>query len=301
VAAVSGDERRSALYVGSVSHRRHRPRPNAFRYGLYWTLIDVDELAALDREVRGFGYRRRAVTSFHDTDHFGPADVPVRVKLARWLADRGVELPPGRVEVLTSLRVLGYVFNPVSWWFCHDADGELALVVAEVNNTFGDAHSYLFDRLERHRDGTLRAAAPKAFHVSPFLPIDGHTYEVVLLPPGERVLVKMDVREVAPPGAEEDAELILDATQDGRRVPLNAPNLARTLARFPLVTLRTVFLIHRQAWRLWRLRTPFFRRPVAPDDGYGRLDQPRRSPPAERTILPGAVAEHLPTAQEIAS
>lgn len=294
--------RRSALYVGAVSHRRHRPRANAFRYGLYWTLLDVDELADLDREVRGFGYRRAAVTSFHDTDHFGSADVPVRVKLARWLAGQGIELPSGRLEVLTSLRVLGYVFNPVSWWFCHDADGALALVVAEVNNTFGDRYCYRFD-LTAQRNGTFTANAPKAFHVSPFLPIDGHRYEVTFLPPGERTLVQMRVQEPTSDGYVP----VLDATQDGRRVPLTSATLARTLVRFPLVTLRTMYLIHRQALRLWRLRTPFFRRPEAPDQGLDRVGS-ARPPVSAGPVPPRAVAEPVPTPaapvptpQEIAS
>lgn len=293
--------RRSALYVGAVSHRRHRPRANAFRYGAYWALIDVDELADLDREVRGFGYRRRAVTSFHDTDHLGPTDVPVRVKLARWLAHQGVALPPGRVEVLTSLRVLGHVFNPVSWWFCHDEDGALVLVVAEVANTFGESHSYLLDRLEHRPDGTVHAAATKVFHVSPFLAVDGHTYRFRFLPPGERVRIGMAVRETAPPGTGGTDELVLTATQDGRRVPLTAPDLARTLLRYPLVTLRTVLLIHLQALRLWRLRTPFFRKPTAPDDGYGRLGAVRSDEggteaiPAPSVTEPGRTDEELVT------
>lgn len=291
VAGVNRTACRSALYVGTVSHRRHRPRVNAFRYGAYWCLIDVDELPALDREVRGFGYRRWAVASFHDTDHFGPADVPVRVKLARWLADRGIDLPAGRVEVLTSLRVLGHVFNPVSWWFCHDEDGALVLVVAEVANTFGESHSYVLDRLEHRPDGSVHAAATKVFHVSPFLAVDGHTYRFRFLPPGERVRIGMAVRQASPPGTDGTDELVLTATQGGRRVPLTAPHLARTLLRYPLVTLRTVLLIHLQAVRLWRLRTPFFRKPMAPDDGYRDLGVAR---PDER----GAGAIRLPAVTE---
>jgi uncharacterized protein len=300
VAGVNG--RRSALYVGAVAHRRYEPRPNAFRYGLYWTLLDVDELATLDREVVGFGYRRRALTSFHDTDHLGSADVPVRLKLARWLADRGVTLPPGRVEVLTSLRVLGHVFNPVSWWFCHDEDDRLVLVVAEVNNTFGDAHAYLLDDLERLPDGTVRATAPKAFHVSPFLPVDDLVYGFRLHPPGEQVVITMDVEAVAHEATGVHDRRVLTATQEGRRVPLTGPNLVRTLLRFPLVTLRTVYLIHRQALRLWRLRTPFHRRPVAPDDGFSDLGRPREVEVVAATAIPGRdVAEHPAIAQELAS
>jgi uncharacterized protein len=257
----------SALYVGSVRHRRHRPSSHAFRHRSYHVLIDVDELPDLDREVRGFGYNRRAVTTFRDTDHFGPLALPVREKLGHWLAARGVELPAGRVMVLANLRVAGHVFNPVSWWFCHHADGSLAFVVAEVDNTFGESHSYLLDDLEPHRDGTLRARADKVFHVSPFLPIEGLGYGFTIVPPGagdpdERILVHMDV--------EDDQGRILDATQDGRRVPLTSRSLARVLLTHPLMPLRTVLLIHAHALALWAKGVRSFRKPAPPDDGYLR-------------------------------
>ncbi len=256
--------RRSALLVGVVRHRRRRPTVNTFRYPVYHVLLDVDELADLDREVAGFGYRRRAVTTFHDRDHFGPADVPVRDKLERLLAARGHRLPGGRLQVVTNLRVLGHVFNPVSWWLCHDEDGRLELVVAEVNNTFGESHSYVLDDLTTSADGLVRAAADKVFHVSPFLDIADHGYRFAIRPPtgerAERVRFHMDVSDAEGP--------LFDATQDERRVALTSRNLRRALRRYPLVTLRTVYLIHRQALRLWRRRVPFFRKPAPPDDGY---------------------------------
>jgi uncharacterized protein len=265
----------SALYVGSVRHRRHRPVVNAFRYRAYHVLLDLDELPRLDREVRGFAHNRGGPTSFWDRDHLGPADVPARHKLARWLAGEGVALPAGPVRVLTNLRVLGYVFNPVSWWFCHHPDGRLAFVVAEVNNTFGDAHCYLLGDLEHRPDGTIRARADKVFHVSPFLPIEGLGYRFTFVVPGPRALAHMDV---------EDADgTVLDATQDGRRVALTTRTLTRTLVTHPLVTLRTIALIHRQALRLWRKRVTFHRRPVPPPHGFERTTTPAADPPAVAT------------------
>lgn len=254
--------RRSALYVGDVRHRRRRPRRNAFRYGLYHVLLDVDELPALDREVRGFGYGRRAVTSFHDRDHLAGEDRPVREQLAALLAARGIELPHGPVLVLTNLRVLGYVFDPVSWWFCHHLDGRLAFVVAEVHSTFGEVHCYVLDDLEHRADGTVRAGADKVLHVSPFLGTDGLAYRFTFVPPrtvpDERVTVHVEVL---------DADgIVLDATQRGRRVELHGASLARALVRYPLVTLRTIVLIHRQAVRLWRRGVPVHRRPIRPED-----------------------------------
>ncbi len=266
--------RASGLYLGVVAHRRHRPTTHAFRYRLYHTLVDVDELETLDREVAGFGYGRAALTSFHDRDHFGPADLPVRVKLARWLAGEGATLPDGPVRVLTNLRVLGYVFNPVSWWFCFHPDHTLAFVVAEVHNTFGDAHVYLLDELEAAGDGVVRARADKTFHVSPFLPVDGLSYRFRLRVPtgvaGERVAVAMMVEDEHGP--------VLEAAQAGERVELTSAALARALVAYPLVTLRTITAIHAQALRLLRRRVPFHRRPSPPPTGFERIERPPSSP-----------------------
>ena len=262
--------RASALYVGTVRHRRQRPVGNEFRYRTYHVLLDLDEVEELDRRVVGFGHNRAAVTTLHDVDHLGPARLPLREKLARWLAAQGVALPDGPVRLLTGLRVLGYGFNPVSWWFCHHADGRLALVVAEVRNTFGDSYSYLLDDLDVRADGTVRAHAPKVFHVSPFLGIEGLEYDFIFCPPDTgRALVHMTVRD--------EQGVVLDATQDGRRRELTTRNLWRALLRHPHLPLRTIVLIHRQALRLWWRRVRFHRRPQPPDNAYPTAEtvQPR--------------------------
>ncbi|MCC5947183.1 MAG: DUF1365 domain-containing protein [Nitriliruptoraceae bacterium] len=266
---------RSKLVVGEVRHRRHRPRRNAFRYRTYHALLDIDELPRLDRVIGGFGYGRRRPLGFADTDHFGPLALPVREKLRRWLEGQGVELPAGRVEVLTNLRVLGHVFDPVSWWFCHDEHDELALVVAEVHNTFGELHGYVLDELDHAPGGVARAAADKVFHVSPFLPIDGLRYRFTFARRGDRLTAHIDV---------DDAEgAVLDATQRGRMVELTTRRLWTTVARHPLMTLRTVALIHWQAVRLVVRRVRFHRKPVAPDDGTAALAGPMPSGPPRST------------------
>ncbi|MEY3020391.1 MAG: hypothetical protein RLZZ272_1375 [Actinomycetota bacterium] len=252
----------SAIYVGTVRHRRRRPRAHALSVRGYHVLIDVDELDRLERDVPGFGYRRRALTRFRDDDHFGPVDRPVREKLAAWLAEHDLELPEGPLRVLTNLRVLGHVFNPVSWWFAHGADGRLELVIAEVNSTFGDAHAYVLDDLLEGRDGLFRATATKVLHVSPFLPVSLLQYRFTILPPGDRVLVHMDV--------DDDVGTVLDATQDGRRRPFDGANLRRVLLRHPVMPLVTIAAIHWHALRLWLKRVPFHRRPVPPPDGFER-------------------------------
>ncbi|MEX2561863.1 MAG: DUF1365 domain-containing protein [Nitriliruptoraceae bacterium] len=259
----------SGIYRGTVRHRRRRPKPHAFWMRTYHVLVDIDDLPRLDRDIVGFGYNRRAFTTFYDRDHFGPTDRPVREKITDWLAARDLTLPPGRLSVLTNLRVAGHVFNPVSWWFAFDSDGDLAMVLAEVSNTFGDHHVYVLDNLARQPgDVVLRAGAPKVFHVSPFLPIEGLNYRFTLQPPGETVLVHMDV--------DDHLGKIFDATQTGRRHALTSGELWRAMLRHPFTPLMTVLAIHGHALRLLIKRTPFHRRPEPPDDGF---DRPTTAPP----------------------
>ena len=248
----------STLSVGTVRHRRHRPTPHAFRYRTYHALLDVDELPWLDATVRGFGYNRPAPFGFRDSDHLGDGDQPVREKLAAWLQAQGVALPDGPVRVLTNLRVLGHVFDPISWWFCHHLDGSLALVVAEVNNTFGDRTCYLLELESDDRPGVRRASATKRMHVSPFAPVDGLTYRFTFAARGDRLTTHIDVDDVH--------GRILDATQAGRQVPLTSRRLARVAVTHPLMPLRAVVAIHWQAVKLWCKRVPFHRRPSPPVD-----------------------------------
>lgn len=236
---------RSALYVGTVMHARRAPRANVFRYPIYMTLLDLDELPALDRRFRLFGWNRRAVTSFRDRDH---------LDVQALLREHGVELGPGaRIEVLTNLRVLGYVFNPVSFWWCYRGDGELACIVSEVNNTFGETLPYvLLPRDEAARNGRRRWETDKRLHVSPFMPMD-QSYTWWFSEPGERLAVRMDVHEEARPN--------FHATLVAKRVELTPAALRAALVRYPLMPAKVFSLIHWQAAKLWVKRTPFFRKP----------------------------------------
>ena len=284
-------ERASGLYVGWTRHRRVRTVERSFRYRTFHALLDLDELDALEAEVVGFGYRRPALTRFRDRDHLGAGDTPVRAKLARWLATQGVTLPDGPVRVLTNLRMLGHVFDPVSWWFCHHPDGSLALVVAEVNNTFGESYWYLLDELEHGPGGVVQARASKRFHVSPFLPIAGLEYRFTFVLRADRVVAHIDVEEVG--------ERVFDATQTGTRRPFTTRGLLATLATNPLLPLRTVALIHLQALRLFVRRVRFHRKPPPPAGGLsrGHAVRPDGLPEVDRTAIPPARdAEHRASA-----
>jgi len=254
--------RASGLYVGWTRHRRRVTVDRSFRYRTFHALLDLDELPRLEREVRGFAYRRPSPVRFRDRDHLGAGDTPVKAKLSRWLAGHGVALPDGHVRVLANLRVLGHVFDPVSWWFCHRADGSLALVVAEVRNTFGESYWYLLDELEDSGNGVVHARAAKRFHVSPFLPITGLEYRFSFVLRPDRIVAHIDVLA--------DGEVVFDATQTGSRRPFTTDGLARTLVTNPLLPLRTVALIHLQAVRLFLRGVRFHRKPDPPAGGLAR-------------------------------
>ncbi len=236
---------RSALYVGTVMHARTGDVENVFRYPVYMTLLDLDEGPALDKALRLFGWNRAAATSYHDRDH-----VDVRALLEA----EGIELGAGgRLQVLTNLRVFGYVFNPVSFWWCRRGDGSLAAVVAEVSNTFGERLPYVLVPAEA--GGTTDRhvwQTEKRLHVSPFMSMD-QRYTWWFSEPEQRVAVRIDVHE-------EDAPDFV-ATLVARRVELTPRSLLVTLVRQPLMPAVVVGRIHWQALRLKLKGARFFRKP----------------------------------------
>jgi DUF1365 family protein len=252
---------KSALYTGTVMHARRSPRDNVFRYPIYMTLIDLDELPQLDRTLPLFGWNRRAVTSFHDADHIDIHEV---------LSANGVELGAGgSIQVLTNLRVLGYVFNPVSFWWCRRADGTLACIVAEVNNTFGERLPYvLLPRSGSEAGSRAVFETDKRLHVSPFMPMD-QAYTWWLSDPGPKLSVRMDVHETG----SHDFHATLTAT----RRPLTGASLRSVLVRYPLMPLRVITLIHWQALRLFVRRMRFHRKPpFVPGKGSAKTGSVKR-------------------------
>ena len=267
-----------AVFEGIVRHERFAPKKHAFQYRVYQVLVDLDDLAGLAARVPLFSHNARNVTSFHDRDYMGPGDAPVRVKLDRWLGAHG-EPRPARAFLLTQLRVLGYVFNPVSFYFCYDAGGLLACAVAEINNTFGEGFAYLLRRAPGDAgSASIAARFPKEFHVSPFFGMDGR-YEFVVTPPGETV--RTHVNAWGPPAAEGAKRF--EGFFAGRGEPLTAHSLRRALLRHPLMPLFVIFLIHWHALRLLWKRVPVFTKPEPPADAIYAGGAPR-SPFARRNV-----------------
>ena len=235
------------LYDAEVRHVRHSALHRDFRHRVYLWLVDLDALPRLPAWLRPFA-------RFAARDHLGDPRGTIRDNLDRYLATHGIDLSGGRVLMLANARVLGYVFNPLTVYWCHRPDGRLACVVAEVHNTYGERHCYLL-----RTDEAGRARAAKAFYVSPFLPVDGE-YRMHLPVPDERLALAITLRQ--------NGSAAFAAMINGVRRPATPRSLAGMLTRRPLVTLRTSALIRRHGIALWLRRLPVIPRPRhAPQEG----------------------------------
>ena len=254
---------KSALYPGIVRHRRHGDIDHDLSSRVVMALFDLDELAQLDRSVRGFGVDRAAPVAFRRRDHGHADGRDLRAWLTEVTATAGVTDVTGPVQVLCMPRVLGHAFDPISVWYCHDRDGRLSAIVHEVRNTFGGRHAYVVadplagvggnddegGRVVDHR-------ADKAFHVSPFFDVDGD-YRFRLRLPDDRVAVAITHR--AGDGH------VLTASFAGRRTPFTTAGLWRQMLAHPLLPQRVLAQIHLEAARLWRKGAQY--RPVPPPGG----------------------------------
>ena len=232
----------SAIYSGFVTHMRIAPRRHSFRYRVFSLLLDLDELEALAARSRLFARNARAIVSFHDDDHGDGR--PLREWATAKLAEADLEAD-GPIRVLCYPRLWGYVFNPLSVWFCYRKDETLAATIYEIHNTFGERHAYVLPALTN--GCTLQQQCTKDFYVSPFLSLNCQ-YRFHIRPPAERVLIAIHETEAGSP--------VLNATFSGTRQPLNEKTLALALARNPLMTLKVVVAIHFEALRLWLKRVP---------------------------------------------
>lgn len=250
----------SALYHGWLDHRRLAPRRHAFRYRLFMAYID---LAELDEVFRGrwlWSTRRMALARFDRRDHVGDPAQPLDESVRALVAERTGCRPAGPIRLLTHLRYFGYVFNPVSFYYCFDAAGcTVEAVVAEVGNTpWGERHCYVL-RGGGAIAGPLQARSMKAMHVSPFHPM-GLCYDWQLHTPSEALAVHMTLRSIE--SADSESEPVFGATLALERVPITGAALAGTLLRFPWMTAKVIAAIHWQALRLWLKRVPIYGHPT---------------------------------------
>lgn len=239
----------SAIYTGHVAHVR--PGKHRLRYPVFMLALDLDEVAALDRQLKLFAHNRAGLLSLFDRDHGGRIRSPLRPQIETKLREAGIDWEGGRIVLLTMPRLLNYVFNPLSVYFCYRRNGELAALAHEVSNTFGEMHFYVLPPYTA-KNGDVSQSCAKDFFVSPFLEMDLR-YEFRVTPPGEKAVVAMIVKR--------GAKTALTASFAGERRELTDANLLCVWAGNPLMTLMVLAGIHWEALKMWTKGVRFLGRP----------------------------------------
>ncbi len=250
------------LGLGTVRHTRLRPVRHLFAYPSYFLMLPMRRLQAegvVSTAKADLAMNRPAPLSFYDADH-GDGRSPAHGGALGWITEllqqEGVAHADGEIWLQTFPRVWGYTFKPVSFWYCHQANGDLAAIVAEVHNTFGERHCYLLDTPRYGH--TLQAS--KVFHVSPFCAVEGQyrfRFMRTVHQGQERVVARVDHDDANGP--------LIETSWSGTLQPATRAALRQALWRFPLMTWGVVLRIHWQAWVLWRKKVPFWRKPAPPE------------------------------------
>jgi uncharacterized protein len=243
----------SCVYECDVMHHRLEPKVHQFRYRIFMFALDLDEIDA----VAAWN-----LYSFRDRDHLtlpGFEGRSVKENIIAYLAQNGVQFPAdGRITLVTLPRVLGYIFNPVSFYFCADSAGVPLCAVVQVGNTFGEMKPYCIPT-PASADG-FRLVTPKHFYVSPFSSLD-LSFDFKLRVPGEHLDIHIDDRD--------GERRVLLSALTGKRVPLTNARLCLLTLKYPLITLKVIFLIHWHAMILWLKKVPFHRKAANADKQTG--------------------------------
>lgn len=243
----------ACLYRCRINHSRPQPPRYEFAYRGYYLLLDLDHIGAASAKTRLLSYNRFNLLGFYDKDHGDHSGSNLRTWVRGVLEGQGIELDGGRVRLLCLPRVLGYVFNPISVYYCEHADGQLRAIICEVHNTFGEQHCYVL-----HADGAAmdyRQAHERAklFHVSPLLERAGN-YRFRFTEPARNFGVSVRLYD-------DNDRLRITTALAGERRPLNDRNLLALFVRIPLMTLKIMAAIHWQALKIWLRGGRFYKKP----------------------------------------
>lgn len=243
------------LCFGNVHHKRLRPARNAFNYGVFFLRLPLRSLQQTTLKSRLLSFNRFNLLSFHDKDYGDATSTPLQW-IESLLATECITDADGEIWLQTFPRVLGYVFNPVSFFFCHRADGTLRAVLCEVSNTFGERHCYLLEQTKPISNED-ELSARKVFHVSPFCEVSGNyrfQFKRTQQPDGsERTLARIDYHDIEGP--------LLLTNISGITHELSDRAIVQALLRYPFMTFFVIARIHWQALKLWLKRVPFYSKP----------------------------------------
>ena len=260
---------RSHFLEGKVRHRRSRPVEYGLEHDVWYAALDLAELGAVDRSLRLFSRNARNLIAFRDEDHWPAPATDLNATVLAHLRAQGEDPTDWRITLITSLRVLGYVFNPASFYLCRDSAGVLRVVVVEVHNTHLERHLYT---LRPEGDGPrFRASMDKAFYVSPFIDMEGR-YTVHVQDEPSRLRIAINERQADAP--------VISTSVDLERRRMSDRSLLRLFLRYPLVTHKTIALIHWHALHLWRRGIPFQRHGLAARPS-GHMAPPPTTRPTE--------------------
>jgi DUF1365 family protein len=247
----------SAIYTGTILHSRSYPNLNQFRYKLFMLYLDIDELPHLFQNCRLWSYNKPNLGSFHRSDYIGPAFRSIRDTLQKTVFEKTGKKIDGPIRMLTHLRYFGYVFNPVTFYYCYDVLENLVAVVSEIENTpWGERHTYVTVNEQHNAGEAISVTFDKEFHVSPFLPPDMRYTWYFSVPSIE----KQSELQIRMQAIKKNAETFY-AQLNMKRQEINSRSLNMKLLRFPFMTLQVIAGIYWQALKLFLKKATFYSHP----------------------------------------
>ncbi|MEO3402425.1 DUF1365 domain-containing protein [Mucilaginibacter sp. CAU 1740] len=247
----------SCLYKAKVMHHRLAPKVHSFHYNVFMFYLDLDEIDGLSKRLKFMSRNRFNLFNFRDKDHLQlPRENPdptknTRQHITAYLKQNGVDIGSGRIMVLTNLCTLGYQFNPVSFYFCYNEAGQAICSVVEVCNTFLEMKPYFLGANDKQGD-SFKLNTEKYFYISPFIEMDTN-FDFDLDIPGEKLKIKID-------DYDKQGNRFFISTLNGVKKPLTDANLLLYFISFPLITVKVIWLIHLQAFKLWLKKIPFHKK-----------------------------------------
>ena len=238
----------SAIYNGTVIHKRFKPKIHFFKYKVFSLLIDLSELNFLDKNISFFSYNKFNLISFFDKDHGERNGTSLIEWVKKNLKENEINHENIKIKLLCYPRILGYVFNPLSVFYVYNNKEELISILYEVKNTFGEQHTYIF---KVENDNLLQHNCEKKFHVSPFIEMNCN-YFFRILKPSEKISVIIDQYQLN--------EKLLYASQDGTRVDFTSSELIKSYLKHPLMTFKIILAIHFEAFKLWAKGIKFIKK-----------------------------------------